>query len=171
MGLEGGFDRGGTDGDELLGEFRLGLIAFADLGEGIFDNGALVIFKAAAEEELGEVVEAVVEGFRSLDGIGGEVAGGLDELGVVEGDEGLERGVGEVTPDAEDLAGGGVEDFHGGMGGGALPEGVEGAAVELVAGVLLVEASVGLVHGDGLPDSFGLVGFDGWSAGGGDEKT
>ena len=110
------------------------------------------------------MVDAFAGVLRGLDGLGGEVAGGLDELDVIEGDEGGEGGVGEVAAGAEGFADGGVEDLHRRVGGGAFPDGVEGAAVEAVAFVLLVEAGVRALHGDGFPDVGGLVGADGGAA-------
>ena len=59
--------------------------------------------------------------------------GGLDEYGVVEGDEGLQRGVGAVPADDADFPVGRVKGGHGGVGAGAAPGGVDAASVLVLA--------------------------------------
>ena len=70
--------------------------------------------------------------------------GGLDVDRVVQGHERLERRIGPDPPDRADLAAGGVERGHRGIGNGPPPEGVEPAAVAVLAlagrpGALAVE--------------------------------
>ena len=77
---------------------------------------------------------------------------------VVEGDEGLEGGVGAVAADGAGFAAGSVEDVHVGGVGHALPEVVEGAAIEIFTGILDVFAGVRAGKADDVPDVLGLIG-------------
>ncbi len=118
-----------------------------------------------------EIDDPAVVGGVLAEEILGEDACDLDEGDVVEGGEGLERGVGAFAEDGAGLAAGGVEDVHERGWCGALPEGVEAAAIQGVAGIALVAAGVALGHGDGFPDAFRLVGFDAGTADGGVEQV
>ena len=73
-----------------------------------------------------------------VDGALGECPRGLDELGVVQEHQGLERRRGRLPLDGADLARGGVERQHGRRRRGPLPERIEAAAMAPCAGVALV---------------------------------
>ena len=107
------------------GEVGLGV------GEDLEEGGGFFFGGGAAESQFEEVIEA--GGVGGEGGVGEEAAGeglvGLDEDGVVEGDEGLQGGVGAVAADHADLAVAGVEGGERGVGGVAADFGVEGAAV------------------------------------------
>ena len=63
------------------------------------------------------------------------VAGGLDELDVVEGDERLERRGRGLTPHDTDVSFGGVQQHHRGRWTGSFPIGVETAPMTSLAGL------------------------------------
>ena len=85
----------------------------------------------------------------------------FDEGFVVEEEEGLEGSVGAFEVDGAGVAAIGVEEGHEGWFDGSAPEGVEGAAVEFVAGVAFVDDAA---FDDFFPEPGGLVGLDGWAA-------
>ena len=74
--------------------------------------------------------------------LGGEVAGRLVVLDVVHQLECLEWRVGPVAADARIFAAGHVKIIHQRVRGSALDEGVEGAAVEIVAVAALVVSNI-----------------------------
>ena len=94
----------------------------------------------------------------------GEAAGRLDELDVVQGHEGLQRGVRPFAVDGALLARRRVEGLHRRRRGRALPEGVEAAPVVRLAPFGDVDLRVALLHGHDLPDAGRLVGFHALSA-------
>ena len=93
-----------------------------------------------------------------------EAARRLDELDVVQGHEGLQRGVGALAVDGALLARGRVEGLHRRRRGRALPERVEAAPVVRLAPVGDVDLRVALLHRHDLPEARRLVGFDARSA-------
>ena len=66
--------------------------------------------------------------------------------------------VGPLAANRADLAAGGIEDIHRGRRRGSLPEGVDAAAIEILALVTLVDSGVALGHGHGFPDALRLIG-------------
>lgn len=112
---------------------------------------------------FGEEVSVGNGGFGAfLDHALGEVAGGFDKSDVVHQGEGLKWGVGDFLADVADLAAGAIEDELAGRGNGTLPIGIHTFSVEVGAfggGVFCPG-----IGGDDLPESGGLVGFDGRAA-------
>src|SRR3954453_19894455 len=88
------------------------------------------------------------------------MAGGFDELRIVERDEGLERRVRALANHRADFARWSIEDVHRCWRSGPLPECVHAAAIEGGTGVLLVITRVATDHCDGFPDAGRLVGFN-----------
>ncbi len=118
-------------GGEGFGFFGVGGEVGLGVGEDLEEGGGFFFGGGAAEGEFEEVIEA--GGVGGEGGVGEEEAGeglvGLDEDGVVEGDEGLQRGVGAAAADHADFAVAGVEGREGGVGGVAADFGVEAAAM------------------------------------------
>ena len=103
-----------------------------------------------------------IERLRRIAGAGlqrvlGEHARRLDELRVVQHHQRLERGIGALAAEAGGLARRRIEHLHGRRRRGALPEGVEAAAIERLAAVALVIASVAAGHRDRLPHALRLI--------------
>src|SRR6185503_4338409 len=92
------------------------------------------------------------------------MAGGFDELRVVECGDGLEGSVGAVATHGADFAAGGVEDVHAGRRRIAGPKSVETAPVESITRIAFILFGVALGHRDGFPDAVRLVGLDAWPA-------
>src|SRR5580658_1291517 len=132
------------------------------------DDLLLFRVKIACEQALSHVINFSVDaGSAGKEGPLRQHARGFDKLRIVHGDQGLQWRVGALAAHGAVFTRRRVEDIHGRRRGAALPEGVHAAAVELVAGIALVEAGVALVHRDGFPDSIGLIRLhagaaDGW---------
>ena len=149
---------GVADGDEGGGVGGLGLVVSEEVMVRLGEDGEFGCAEGSGEDTHGEVLKdrGGVAGVVLKKGFG-EATGGFDELRVVEGNEGLEGSVGAVTADGAGFAAGSVEDVHVGGVGHALPEVVEGAAVEIFASILDVLAGVRAGEADDVPDVLGLV--------------
>src|ERR1043165_3537988 len=88
----------------------------------------------AAERAAKSVGDAVCVGTAALpESFTGERLGTLDELGLVQRDQRLQRSIGAEAADAGEIGIGGIEGLQHGIGGGAELEDEEAAAITLRA--------------------------------------
>ena len=154
-------------GGEGLGGGGIGGEIGPEFAETAGEGGALGGGGGSGRGQSESVVEArVVVGGGSSENALRHHAGGFDVSGIVEGDEGVKRGVGAAIFHAANLAGTDVEERGGAD--NAAPKHIEAAAVESVALVLQIAL---LAERGFFPDAGGLVGFDTGAAHFFDEQT
>ena len=112
---------------------------------------------SADGRQPGERGLGIVGGAAFFENALGEGTRGLDVLDVVEQRESLERRVAELAADAARFAGGRVEGDHRGRRCSALPERIQGAAVERFARVARIASGVAAGETDRFPDAIGLI--------------
>jgi len=130
-------------------------------GEEGFEHGQLICRRGAGEAAAEGVGEAgVVVGGFGEDGFGHGLRGFHEHL-VIEQREGLKGAVGDIATGEASFAGGRVEGGGHGEGGGALREGVEAAAVAVLAFARFpLDLAVGALGGD----AGGLRRIHAWAA-------
>ncbi len=139
--------------DQLLGGFRIGLVARQVFLESFAQDRHLDGIGQAAGEAAEQVLEAGIGVSRGLlECPLGQGPGSLDEELLVHQKQGLQRGIGAFAADGAGLARGSIEGAHLRRVGGAFQESVQAAAVDLSAAAIGPEDSgVAAGESDGFP--------------------